>query len=55
MSVVYLVWDNSRAEHGEGPSLVGVYATREVAEEVEAGLDLDNAVDERVVEEEAIL
>lgn len=29
---VALLWDHSREEHGEGPSLVDVYESREAAE-----------------------
>lgn len=30
---VYLLWDSSRAEHGEAPELVDIYATHEAANE----------------------
>lgn len=31
--IVYLLWDNSRAEHGEEPTLIDVYATIQAAEQ----------------------
>jgi hypothetical protein len=30
---VFLIWDNSRAEHGEGPELVCVYGNERSAQE----------------------
>ncbi len=32
MDYVYLIWDNSRAEHGEGPLLACIYGQQESAE-----------------------
>ena len=45
---VYLVWDSSREEHGEAPELVGVYATKELADEA-VGEDDDLSIEEKKV------
>jgi hypothetical protein len=29
--IVYLVWDHTRAEHGEGPLLANIFTTRSLA------------------------
>lgn len=48
---VFIVWDNSRAEHGELPTLVDVFfdetKAREIAET--EGLDPDEVVERRPV------
>jgi len=50
---VYLLWDNSRAEHGEEATLVSVHATKAWANITadELGLDpSESIVDEREVQ-----
>jgi hypothetical protein len=32
MDSVFLIWDDQRAEHGEGPELVCIYGNQESAE-----------------------